>query len=49
MYKANGLKFDFKASTFEDGLRMAREKYFCLGLIGRYYISSSDGNSTWIN
>lgn len=49
MYKVNGLKFSFEAISFDDGLRIARDKYNSMGLIGRYYISSSDGNSSWIN
>ena len=49
MYKVNGLRFSFEAISFADGLRVAREKYNSMGLIGRYYVSSDDGNSSWIS
>ena len=49
MYKADGMRFCFDAMSFEHGLSIAREKYFSMGLIGRYYVSSNSGECVWIN
>jgi len=43
------LCYTFEADSFQDGLRLAEEKYKSAGLIGRIYVTSSDGQVEWIN
>lgn len=49
MSKPNAIKVEFTAISFEAGMIEARERYERMGLIGRYYVISSDGNSGQIN
>ena len=42
------LCYTFEADSFEDGLRIAKERYNSAGLIGRIYVSGSDGSIEWI-